>query len=660
MKKLGLSAGILIVTAALLFADPVQLVSSARENQSAENWYTAIEYYQEALLENPSYYLAYRGLSECFYALGEYEQALTNIEQAIRLKKDDPELINLKGFISIGLGDIDSAVALFSQVLSLWPNDISARFGLAEIEVYTGRISTASDFYRDALARNPQNRKALLSLALVSDQYGDKRLAREYIEKALRFHGENPQVFYFAAYLAVQDNRMNEAEKYVRRAISLNGGYDTAKELLAVILFRAGRYNEVVDVCNQRIQANRDCLSAWYMKSLALEKKAQYEDSLDAARTGLEIVPDDAVLRALMELTVIEQLPFEDARRKQWSRWHIERARLFEQKNLAEQALFEYRQALKIYPDDAETRYSYAKLLLARGYPAGFLSQLEFIHSLGRSNTVINDSIESYTRLLSSSVHRKWGIDQLFLEKAHTRIGFFYRNDSSNILHPDSERITAAMLAQAFTYNPRFIIHNEQKPVTKYSDAFRISRERGDDYFILLSYDENERDIRLSADVYVSSTGTKAETFTVFRTGNNRYPNALRKMTDTLIAAFPLNGTIIERRQSDAVIDLGKADGIEKDMVFDIVAPADLRSAGNEIALVYGKGTVLGTFTVTDVDEEIAQGKVARSGFYDRIKKGDAVILSPAEEDTDKNDSADDTDSGKPAPSLFRLLRQIR
>ncbi len=660
MIRKGLFAGFFLLIAVTLHADPVSLVQSGQKHQASENWFSAIEDYQEALRENPSFLIAWRGMAECFYALGEYEQALSHVNEALRFKKDDPELLNLKGFISIGQGELDEASLIFSRVLSVWPNDIEARFGLAEIEIHTGRIASASNFYRDALARNPENRKALLSLAVVSRESGNSVLAREYIEKALRFHGENPQVFYFAAYLAVQDGRIDAAERHIRRALSLKNNYDIARELLAVILYRSHRFSEVVRVCDERIAGDRKRSSAWYMKTLALEKLGSFEDAILSARTGLDVAPEDDILRSLAEKIIIETLPFEDSRRRIWSAWHVERAKLFEQKNLSDQALYEYRRALRIYPDDAETRYSYAGVLLSRGYPAQFYSQLEFIQSLGKSNTRINDALESYGRLLSTSVHRVWDINPLQLDKAHTTIGLFYQNDPANVMHPDSERITTAMLSQAFSYNPRFVVHEADNSVQSYSEAFRLSLQRGDDYFVMLHYNENERDVHLVADVHVSSSGSKADSFSVFRTGNDRYPNALRRMTQMLVSAFPLRGTLIERQQGDAIIDLGKADGVEKDDVFDVVDASSLRVAGDEIALVYDQKAVLGTFTVTTPDEDISRGTLKRSGFYDRMNNGDAVILVPGEDEEEEESGDAAVADKKSAPSLFRLVRQIR
>lgn len=659
MRKSVSAWALAFVISVPVFADPVVLYETGRMYQEQENWYSAIESYQEALRENPSYNLVYQGLAESFYALGEYEEALEQVIKAESYRKNDPVLLDLHGFTLIGLGKLDDASVMFRQVLASWPNDISARFGMAEIDICTGKISAASNEYLDALKRNPENRKALLSLALVSRESGNNAAARDYIAKALKYHGDNPQVFYTAAYIASQDGLSGEAESRVRTAIALKSDYDDAKELLATLLYKSGRYTEVLEICDSRIAVNRNHASAWYLRTLALEKLGRYEEALKSAKTGLQIAPEDEVLRSMMESIVISRLAFEDSRRASWAAWHIEKARQFEQKNMSEQALYEYRRALKINPYDVESRQSYAKLLLNRGYPARYVSQLQFVQSIGKSTNAINDAVESYGKLLSTTVMKKWKVDPLYLDKAHTSIGFYFQTDPSNIMHPDSERITTGMIAEVFSHDLRYSVTSRETAVGSYSEAFRTSREAGEDYFGLIRFRENSRDMQITVDLYVSRTGFRAETFTVFRTGNDRYSNALRRLVQSIAAAFPVRGAVLNRYQADAVIDLGKSDGVKAGDVFEVY-PAEAVGVKNQgLGFLHDPAAILGVFTVKTVDEDVSQGTLERSGFFDRINDGD-VVIPKAKEEAVKSSAAETSTAVKQAPALLSLLRKIR
>ncbi len=642
-----------------LFADPVRSYNEGRSFQDDEDWYRAIESYQEALRENPSYNVVYQGLSECFYSLGEYEQALTQVIQAETYKKNDPVLLNLHAFILVGLGKLDEASVIFKKVLDTWPNDISARFGIAEIDISSGRITSASGQYLDALKRFPENRKALLSLALVSKETGNNAAARDYMTKALQFHGDNPQVFYYAAYLASLDGQLGEAEGRVRTALSLKSTYDDANELLATILYKTARYTEVLDICDQRIAVDRNHVSAWYLRTLSLEKLSRYEEAIKSAQTGLQVSSEDELLRALMEGIILRVIPFEDGRRASWAAWHVDKAKQFEQKNMSDQALYEYRRALKVNPYDITSRQAYAKLLLTRGYPERYLEQLQFVQSLGKSTNAINDAVESYGKLLVNSVPNKWKIDPLNLDKGHTSIGLYYQNDVSNIIHPDSERITTAMIAEVFSYDLRFAVVGNEAPVASYSEAFRSSREKGEDYFALVKFRENNRDVQITVDLYVSKTGSRADSFSVFRTGNDRYSNALRRLVQSVAASMPLRGAVLGRYQADSVIDLGKSDGVILGQKFNVILKNTVSVKNEGIGLQFDPSNVLGVFTITTVDEDVSQGKLERSGFFDRVNTGDTVLLKP--EETVKAAAASKVDSPvQTAPLLLSLLRKIR
>jgi len=658
VKKFFFACCLLLLAGSLpLAADPVRLREEGKSFQDREDWYRAIESYQEALRENPSYNLVYEGLAECFYALGEYEQALDQVIKAESYKKNDPVLLNLQAFILVGLGSLDEASAIFSRVLASWPNDISARFGIAEIDISAGRVSAASSQYLDALRRFPDNRKALLSLALVSKESGNNAAARDYLTKAMQYHGDNPQVFFYAAYLASLDGQHGEAEGRVRTALSMKPDYDDARELLATILYRTGRYNEVLDICDARIAADRNHASAWYLRALSLEKLRRYEEAIKSAQTGLQIAGDDDILRSLMEGIIIRELPLEDRRRASWASPHIEKARRFEQANMADQALYEYRRALKVNPYDVQSRQAYAKLLLSRGYPGRYVEQLEFVQSLGKSTNAINDAVESYNKLLVNSLPAKWKVDPLSLDKAHTSVGLYFQNDPANILHPDSERIATSMLAEVFGYDLRFAVSARDAPAASYSEAFRTSREKGEDYFGLVKFRENDRDMQLTVELYVSKTGSRADSYTVFRTGNDRFPNSLRRLVQTMATALPVRGAVINRFQADAVIDLGKSDSVTAGQIFDVLPKSAVTVKNEGIGLQYDPAAVLGTFTLSAVDEDISQGKLERNGFYDRINAGDAVLPKPKEEPKPalKNEAV-----VRNAPALLSLLRKIR
>jgi len=658
MKKLFSGFLFIALLSYALFSDSADLYQKASEYQANEDWYAAIEMYQSALKENPSYNLVYQGLAECFYALDEYDQALSFVETARKYKKDAPDLKNLHGFILIGLGKIEEAKKLFTEVLQKYPNNSEARFGLAEIEIAQGRFYTASEIYKQNLQRQGENRKALVSLALVSYEAGNISQAEEYIKRALKYHGDNPQVHYFAAYLYALKGNLEEAEGRIYSAVKLKPDYDDAYALLASIFYAQKRYEEVIKISDMRISKKRDRSDAWYLKTLSLRRLNRYMEAITSAKVGLSLDADDEIMRCLLEEIAIENLNFEDSFRMELSKYHAEKALGFARRNMTEQALYEYRRTLKIYPYDVESREAYASILLRLNYPERYLEQMLFIQSIVKSNNRVNDAVEAYEKHLLSSIQAKWRIDPLYLDKGHISIGLFYSMESTNVLHPEAERITQILTSDIFSYNPGIKITSYSDKPVSYREAAKKSRTENEDYFGIIRLKENQRDIQIILELYVSRTGSPAKTFTVYRSGNDRFSNGIRRLSSMLNEAMPIVGKLINRYQNEAVIDIGKHDSDFKDLKIAVIRKDRLIIEKEGLGIVFDPSDLLGYFEPSKSEENLSEGILKRNGYYDRMNAGDSIIL--LREDKEGKQSDDYVDYRQKNSLLLLLLRRIR
>jgi hypothetical protein len=116
---------------------------------------------------------------------------------------------------------------------------------------------------------------------------------------------------------------------------------------------------------------------------------------------------------------------------------------------------------------------------------------------------------------------------------------------------------------------------------------------------------------------------------------------------------MPLRGRLLIRRQSQALINKGKADGVQAGMVYDVVKKGRPQIANEGIALVYSPDELVGKLTINNVDEEIAIGTLERNGFFDRIEPGDEVILQIEKPARPAPETAAN-------PELRTLLRALR
>ncbi|MBE6350502.1 MAG: tetratricopeptide repeat protein [Spirochaetaceae bacterium] len=628
------------------------LLGQSLQNQG--EFYKAIEIYQGILQDNSNYGDVWLKLAECSYELEEYALCLSYAETARIYLRNNPSLLNLIAFAHIGLGKISEARNFFLEVLKDFPNDIEAGLGLAQIEIFEGKFSLAEQQYESLLKKDGKNKKILLSLALLSYDQGKTNSADFYIEQAIKNHSDKADVYYFAAFLALKKNDLSEAEKMARSALILQPDYDKALQILSQILYKNKRYGEVIEICDVRISNNRKNSLAWFLKGIALQQLELYEDALQAFTFGLEANPNDEIMRMALENILQEKTTIADKRRHSWALYHADKAKLFYERYMASHAFYEYVRSLRLNPLNNDVRLAYANLHLNEKNTESYVNQLQFIVSRGNASREVKESLENYSALLRNSLQKKWNINPLYLQKNRFSLGFFSL-DSYTIEHPDSVMIFNTMLEQYLSTKTYFSLYKNNSFIKDFSHAFALARQHNLDYFMVYSLDENSEDASVTVDLYSGKSGKKLESFSLLKSGNDKFVFLLEAMTEKILSLFPIHGKILARRGLTVLVDLGSKDFVKKSDSFHVIAQNSLYPAKDTISLEYFQDDVLGKISLTSVNEEISQGTLTITGIVDKVKVGDDIVLLSST--SNEEDSALETLPKK--TTLLKLIQEI-
>ena len=617
-----------------------------------ENWYSAVEAFLECIRVNSAHAEGTAALAECYYELAEFDEALNWVKKARALARSNMTVSNLEVFTLIALGQLDAASNLVAEILKVEPYNREALFAAGELDIARNRPSEALLRYREAVRRYPDDRRLLVSLALVTLSLGDGDTALTYIDNALKQHPGDYRVFFYAAYIYSMNNKVPDAIRYAERALYYKPDHAQAHSLLASLRYRNAEYEEAARLCDITIAKNRNEMSAWYLKGLSLIRLKRYQDAITVLSNAVSINEHDEFIRAILEEALLTSTALEDTRRARFAAWHFNKARNFRQRNLIDQALFEYRRGLRLNPFAADRR-EYAELLRLQGYPARFLEELRFLQDQGTADRALNDAVEAYSSLLSQALFKQWQVNPVDLAERHWKVAVFSLAGQSSFLHADAGSVAAGVVRELLVHDRNISTMNLELRQASFSQAFRQSRENAADYFILVSVTENERDISLKAEVFVGRTGSPAGTFFAFRTGTDRLRDASRGIVTQLSQAMPVRGRLLIRKQNQALINKGKADGIQPDTVYDVVKRGRPQVANEGISLIYSGDELVGKLTITNIDEEIAIGSIQRSGFFDRVEPGDEIILQANRKEKSAAESAAN-------PELRALLRSLR
>ena len=194
---------------------------------------TASGYFQRAVAQKPADATARARLGIVRVALGQREEGVDDIEQAIEL---DPKLqqleigvalthirareydkalevaqrlqeklptepvgFTLAGLAQAGKGDLEAAKAAFRKALEIKPGAADASANLAALEVRQGNLAEAERVLKEALAKNAGNSGLLLRLAEISVRQGKRADSKVWLDQAV---AANPEAPLPRAYLA--------------------------------------------------------------------------------------------------------------------------------------------------------------------------------------------------------------------------------------------------------------------------------------------------------------------------------------------------------------------------------------------------------------------------------------------------------------------------
>ncbi|MDR2602376.1 MAG: hypothetical protein LBC53_08005 [Spirochaetaceae bacterium] len=620
-----------------------------------EDWYGAAEAFLEALKYNGAHAGAAYSLAECYYELAEYDEALNWALKAKSLSRLSTDAANLEAFILIAMGRLDAAEPIIAGVLKQEPYNRKALFAAAELDVANGRTGEAVRRYREAARLYPQDRRLLISLALVTGSLGDSAASMDYIKRAQKAHPGDYRVSYYASYLKARAGQIREAIEDAENVVNQKPNFQEARDLLASLRYQNGDYNETILLTDAAISENRNNSGAWFLRGMALTRLDRGDEGRRSFAVALGIDSGDEWSRAALEESLLRETGVESPERARWAAWHFSRASQYKQRKLYEDALFEYRRGLRINPY-AEQRADYAEILLLQGYKQKYLDEMLFIQNeTGKANKAVNDAVETYTALLRTSFAAQNPVDASEI-KPHWNAAVFSVAGQSSFYHADAAYIVSTYIKDISVHNRNFSVMDVPIKRESFSAAFRAAREIKADYFIVLSVAENERDISINAEMYVSRTGSKAASFNVFRAGADRLRGASKTLVDQISAALPFRAVLLRRDAGKGVIDKGRFDKIAENAVFNVVKAGKAEISNEGVGIKYLPQDVTGTFTVKNIDELISGGDLERSGFFDSIAAGDEIFEQAPKEGETKNTAVETVKD----PELRSLLRSLR
>ena len=238
--------------------------SSRRQNKFVE----AADYFQQAIRLFANDYDAQIGLAQSFRGVGQFQDALTQVNGVLGVVGQDPEILFRARVVRAQLlADTGQTEQANTELSSL----ISSLSATAPIEYYieiVGALSTTRNYQTalDVLGRADQsypNEGVLIRLrAETLRSSGQSEAALALYDQLLSANPKDVQSALGKARTYYYDNRLPEAETAYQGVLSIDSTNVAAQRELAAVYTRRANYDAALTLYNPLLSANADDLEA--------------------------------------------------------------------------------------------------------------------------------------------------------------------------------------------------------------------------------------------------------------------------------------------------------------------------------------------------------------------------------------------------------------
>ncbi len=272
-----------------------------------------------------------------YFSMNKKLLALKDMQKATELNSQNPMYFNFLGKIYFELTDVEKAIQAYEKSLSINPESEIPYLELGRIYLYMAKPVECIENINNALRINKYNAEAyalkasyylqmkdtaraisnLVTSLDVNPDYLDSYIdlgylyalkkdprAEIYYKNALKLSPGNIQVMYNLGKFYQDMDSISKAEAMYRNILALVPSHKSASYNLAYLMFLKGEYNEAIKYFSKAIEANHLYAEAWLGRALSYEKLGQAENAIENYRQALKL--DSTMVEAREALERLE------------------------------------------------------------------------------------------------------------------------------------------------------------------------------------------------------------------------------------------------------------------------------------------------------------------------------------------------------------------
>jgi len=336
--------------------------------------------WQDVLQKNPRNYRAHNNLGRTLARAKRYMEAMPHIETSLSLKPRYAEALNNKGYVSLALGDAETALQFSMKALQVRPSFLKAHQNVANALVALDRPREALPHYYKAVKTKQKNASVRnnLGLALAMLNRLDKAIRQYHL--ALKTEPDDPEILTNLGLALARKGRRKEAVTVYEEALEGNKEYAEAHHGLALTLAALGQTDQAEKHYIAAMRLKPDYAEACNSWGVFLTGQGRAEEAVRQYRKAIELDPAFAAAHNNLGAVLTQQGNIEEATvhfkavlqlDPGFTNAHFNLGNVMTMMKRYREAIEHYREALRLNPElhVARTNMEVARKRLAAAQP---------------------------------------------------------------------------------------------------------------------------------------------------------------------------------------------------------------------------------------------------------------------------------------------------
>ena len=263
------------------------LVQKGMEKYNKKDYQGAIDDYNQAIKLKPDYADAYNSRGVSRSSLGDKKEAIDDYNQAIKLKPDLAEAYSNRGITRSDLGDKKEAIDDYNQAIKLKSDYAEAYYSRGVTRSDLGDKKGAIEDYNQAITLNPDHAEAYCNRGSARANLDNFKGAIEDYNQAIKLKFDYVDAYYSRGFTRSSLGDFKGAVEDYDQALKLKPDYSIAYNNRGISRSNLGDKKGAIEDYDQALKLKPEFVEAYFnrgnIRSNLKDKKGAIEDYQKAA-----------------------------------------------------------------------------------------------------------------------------------------------------------------------------------------------------------------------------------------------------------------------------------------------------------------------------------------------------------------------------------------